>query len=212
MAICPAGHTSTAEDYCDVCGLPVSSGAGSAPPVATTDAAPAGAICPNCGTVNAPDALFCEACGYDFTTGTMPRSVALPAAWGASESAVIPEPPLPQAWPTAEFPGLASDDESAPPRPGNPPPSSRGTPGSPPRTTPARGTPNSTPPPNSSTPSPPRIPGPRPRATSSLRTTTGPTPPPGTLTPSSRRTPVSRPGTKPPGPIGPVRSQACPAT
>ena len=114
MAICPAGHTSTAEDYCDVCGLPVSSGAGSAPPVATTDAAPAGAICPNCGTVNAPDALFCEACGYDFTTGTMPRSAVLPAAWGASESAVVPDPPRPQAWPTAEFPGLASDDESAP--------------------------------------------------------------------------------------------------
>jgi hypothetical protein len=30
--------------------------------------------CPNCGVANAKDALFCEACGYDFTTGTMPRT------------------------------------------------------------------------------------------------------------------------------------------
>jgi hypothetical protein len=29
--------------------------------------------CPNCDLVNTADALFCEACGYDFTTGTMPR-------------------------------------------------------------------------------------------------------------------------------------------
>ena len=29
--------------------------------------------CPNCGTANSVDALFCENCGYDFTTGTMPR-------------------------------------------------------------------------------------------------------------------------------------------
>jgi len=30
--------------------------------------------CPNCAVANLADALFCEACGYDFTTGTMPRS------------------------------------------------------------------------------------------------------------------------------------------
>jgi hypothetical protein len=29
--------------------------------------------CPNCGTHHDAAALFCEACGYDFTTGTMPR-------------------------------------------------------------------------------------------------------------------------------------------
>lgn len=29
--------------------------------------------CPNCTLVNTADALFCEGCGYDFTTGTIPR-------------------------------------------------------------------------------------------------------------------------------------------
>lgn len=79
MAICPAGHTSAAEDYCDLCGLPVTSGPDAARPARAVVEAPTGALCPHCGTNNAPDALFCEACGYDFTTGTMPRS-ATPAA------------------------------------------------------------------------------------------------------------------------------------
>ena len=29
-------------------------------------------VCPSCATENPPDALFCEACGYDFTTGQSP--------------------------------------------------------------------------------------------------------------------------------------------
>jgi hypothetical protein len=32
--------------------------------------------CPNCATENPDGALFCEACGYDFTTGAMPRDPA----------------------------------------------------------------------------------------------------------------------------------------
>jgi hypothetical protein len=30
-------------------------------------------VCPHCQTENPDGALFCEACGYDFTTGAMPR-------------------------------------------------------------------------------------------------------------------------------------------
>ena len=32
-----------------------------------------GLPCPHCSTLNPAEALFCENCGYDFTTGTMPR-------------------------------------------------------------------------------------------------------------------------------------------
>jgi hypothetical protein len=79
---CPNGHASTASDYCDTCGVPIPAGAATAPPTAgsPTPPAPDGAataaappVCPSCGADHDPAALFCEACGYDFTTGTMPR-------------------------------------------------------------------------------------------------------------------------------------------
>jgi hypothetical protein len=100
VSVCPNGHETTATDYCDVCGIAMpadaadSAGAGAPAqqagdtvgvPVLDGDASPAdaGQACPNCGATNTPDALFCEACGYDFTTGTMPRKEA-PAADGSS--------------------------------------------------------------------------------------------------------------------------------
>jgi hypothetical protein len=88
---CPNGHLSASEDYCDTCGAPMGgppapdasrpSPSSSVPVTSGSDsgAASAGAgtsatqPCPNCSTANTADALFCEACGYDFTTGTMPR-------------------------------------------------------------------------------------------------------------------------------------------
>jgi hypothetical protein len=80
IAVCPAGHSSLAQDYCDVCGLaidpelaPTPTLASTAPADATTSSQPGRQPCPNCGTDNPVDALFCENCGYDFTTGTMPR-------------------------------------------------------------------------------------------------------------------------------------------
>lgn len=92
---CPDGHVSTSDDYCDVCGAPiVASGGAAATPApaqpaassgtpASGSSAPAAEVsCPNCSVPNSPEALFCEACGYDFTTGTMPRT-AEPADSGA---------------------------------------------------------------------------------------------------------------------------------
>lgn len=106
MAICPAGHTSSADDYCDVCGLPIDSTANGAPAPIEAHAAPEAVRCPNCGTPNAPDALFCEACGYDFTTGTLPRSAAVPSspdepevAEFVAEGAPVTEPDAPPAEP-----------------------------------------------------------------------------------------------------------------
>ncbi|MGO4596649.1 FHA domain-containing protein [Terrabacter sp. 2RAF25] len=119
-AVCPNGHTSEADDYCDTCGSPIDASAqpatGSTPaaggdPAATggsggssgasassldldpppgmpssaagapgeavsAPAAPTALECPNCHTENPDGALFCEACGYDFTTGAMPRDPA----------------------------------------------------------------------------------------------------------------------------------------
>jgi hypothetical protein len=88
-SVCPAGHTSQSDDYCDVCGMPIEAGAATgeaatpppptdAPPQAPEQTSRPAQSCPNCGTPNVADALFCEACGYDFTTGTMPRPASPP--------------------------------------------------------------------------------------------------------------------------------------
>ncbi len=84
---CPNGHQSQDPEWCDTCGAKV--GAAPTPPPAT----PAGSVaagqppadtaagagpaapavdCPHCGTRNEAEALFCEGCGYDFTTGQAP--------------------------------------------------------------------------------------------------------------------------------------------
>ncbi|MDX2973368.1 FHA domain-containing protein [Kribbella solani] len=52
-----------------------------------------GQLCPNCSEAASVDALFCENCGYDFTTGTMPR----PAAPLDQAGAPAPAPAAPQA-------------------------------------------------------------------------------------------------------------------
>ena len=133
--VCPNGHTSESDDYCDTCGSPIDAsaqpaagGAGTAgapgpavppgsatasgaaagspsgssldldsPPApsapsgsstgdggaAPTPAGPTTLECPNCRTENADGALFCEACGYDFTTGAMPRDPSAPESESA---------------------------------------------------------------------------------------------------------------------------------
>ncbi|MHB8184573.1 MAG: FHA domain-containing protein [Dermatophilaceae bacterium] len=99
---CPNGHASESSDYCDTCGAPIvassivasstpdsggPSGSSSAPVTSGTGSSAATTSttqpCPNCALTNTADALFCEACGYDFTTGSMPRPTAstpIPAA------------------------------------------------------------------------------------------------------------------------------------
>lgn len=112
MSICPEGHRSESDDYCDTCGTPIVAGASasatpSAPSGPAVVAPPADGIpCPHCGVENVPDALFCEACGYDFTTGTLPRPMANPFALpGDEEPAPVTTPapavtPAPAATPT----------------------------------------------------------------------------------------------------------------
>ena len=88
-----AGTPRPADDYCDVCGAPIDrrrrrrrrrrgrpagAPARGAPPRALDRhrAAGAGRQGParTAATRTLPDALFCEDCGYDFTTGQMPRA------------------------------------------------------------------------------------------------------------------------------------------
>ena len=81
-ATCPNGHVTASTDYCDTCGAPMTAAApdsGGKPTLTVVPdpdpepKAPAGKPCPNCSDEATADALFCESCGYDFTTGTMPR-------------------------------------------------------------------------------------------------------------------------------------------
>ncbi|MDR1214850.1 MAG: FHA domain-containing protein [Propionibacteriaceae bacterium] len=67
MSTCSNGHQSATIDFCDVCGLPMAGGA--APVVA-----PPAQTCPHCGAPRPAAALFCEACGYDYTTGALPTT------------------------------------------------------------------------------------------------------------------------------------------
>jgi hypothetical protein len=120
MATCPAGHETNQTDFCDVCGLPVASGAGTVtatPSPAQPQAAPV-VTCPNCRTPNVADALFCEACGYDFTTGTLPAPVTpvWPTLAPQPEAALAPAPasPVTPEQPEAEAPEAAAPDAAAP--------------------------------------------------------------------------------------------------
>ena len=92
MAICPAGHETGQTDFCDVCGLPMDGS--QQQPSAETVAAATTINCPNCSTPNVAEALFCEACGYDFTTGVAPgpahpTAVDSPSPSGADADAVL---------------------------------------------------------------------------------------------------------------------------
>ncbi len=94
MPTCPAGHDSTDDEFCDVCGReiggpppadPVASG--TAAPAAVPDAPPEGATCQACGAPLA--GRFCEACGHDSLTA--PPAGATPAAAPAAPEAVPAE-------------------------------------------------------------------------------------------------------------------------
>jgi hypothetical protein len=102
--VCPNGHDSSAADFCDTCGAKIDAAAQGVVPEAEGSGAAAGAepaapaapgalTCPHCGTENIPESLFCEACGYDFTTGAMPRGSEPDGAPDeAAEVPAVPEP------------------------------------------------------------------------------------------------------------------------
>lgn len=147
-ATCPQGHTSESTDYCDTCGAPIAAAApegqgsaagkgstgakkkagpaagsaapgGSSGPTATPAGAPEAQTCPNCQAPNPDDALFCEACGYDFTTGALPRGAtpAAPGAAGTGSSLDLDAPDAAAGAPDApapDAPDVAPDPDPAP--------------------------------------------------------------------------------------------------
>ncbi|KSW28800.1 FHA domain-containing protein [Cellulomonas sp. B6] len=129
---CPQGHASQATDYCDVCGTPIASTAPAAPSPARAAASPS--TCPHCGSPAASGALFCENCGYDFTTGATPVAPAAtssldlgapaptPAAGTGTGPTPLTPPPgvTPPAAPPAA-PGAAGADPSPASAPSAPP-------------------------------------------------------------------------------------------
>ena len=68
---CPEGHTSSDPSFCDVCGIEMT------PAAEPTPGAAGGEItCEACSEVNRAGNVFCEVCGYDFATGTLPEELA----------------------------------------------------------------------------------------------------------------------------------------
>lgn len=156
---CPDGHTSSSDDYCDVCGSPMAAGGAAAPaapgtpvapaapaaggppapppvpggagapsgssldldapaPAASAGAAPSDQLCPNCGSLELPDALFCEHCGYDFVTGQLPRPLDPPA--GMPVPAPPTSPAVPPVSPPADPPVVPAPDDAGQDDPGDP--------------------------------------------------------------------------------------------
>src|SRR5688500_20329160 len=93
---CPNGHESTDNDYCSTCGTRID-GTASVPAAAVDDPGPAGAapapadapaqVCPNCSTDLDPGSRFCEVCGYDPSTGSLPQAPVVQPAAPAADAA-----------------------------------------------------------------------------------------------------------------------------
>jgi len=85
---CPNGHESEWPDWCSVCGErleAVEAGSDSATPdvvpapaapVAAAPATTSGPTCDNCGVSRHEHDVFCESCGYDFASGSLPEGSA----------------------------------------------------------------------------------------------------------------------------------------
>jgi hypothetical protein len=79
--------------------------------------------CPNCGTAHGPDDIFCESCGYDFITGSLPSpdEVAKMQLNVAAQVAAAAAPPAAPANPGSAVPGPAPGaGPMTPPMPAGP--------------------------------------------------------------------------------------------
>lgn len=70
MPICPQGHDSADDEFCDVCGLAFEVSAPPAVAVAEPEPTPVARPCPSCGAQL--DGRFCENCGADSLAAPVP--------------------------------------------------------------------------------------------------------------------------------------------
>ncbi|MFD0683690.1 FHA domain-containing protein [Actinomadura fibrosa] len=139
MPVCPSGHASAADDYCDVCGTlmggapraefseagrgPAASPSGSSAASSRGGAGEAGApeVCPSCGTPRS--GRFCEVDGHDFEAGAA-RTTALSTARAAEMARAAGAR-------AGERPARAVEDASRvpPPRGADPPSGAEAPPG-----------------------------------------------------------------------------------
>lgn len=96
--------------------------AASTPSAASPSSAPKSAgNCPNCADPFATDDVFCENCGYDFATGTLPTEdpdpASSPAPVAAASPPITPAPDAPEApaTPTPDGSASATPEAEEPP-------------------------------------------------------------------------------------------------
>lgn len=109
MSVCPKGHASASDDYCDDCGAPM--GVGALPMAANA--------CPQCGIGRESGARFCEVCQYDFQLASgggsasgAKRQVPAQVAPQAEATAIGPAPAAPMLARIHASADLAPDDAS----------------------------------------------------------------------------------------------------
>jgi hypothetical protein len=108
MAICPNGHDSASDDFCDVCGMRIRGNP--ARPATTSVTTPSGGLrtglqtgpgelCPRCGTLRVGQ--FCESCGFNFSTlaGSPRPAPSYPSAPQAPLAPSAPTAPAPSSFP-----------------------------------------------------------------------------------------------------------------
>jgi hypothetical protein len=126
MAVCPSGHDSASDDFCDVCGMRIGGSPATGPLPAASVPPPwpdvAAETCPRCGTPRTGQ--FCEACGFNFQGPRFVPAGPLPAA---------PESSLSPAQASSLSPAAAIPPTSiGPPNPSGPPaPSAESAPSAP---------------------------------------------------------------------------------
>jgi hypothetical protein len=124
MAVCPNGHDSASDDFCDVCGMRIGGSPATGPsPVAGVPPpwpGVAAETCPRCGTPRTGQ--FCESCGFNYQGPRFVPPGSPPPAPPGSPSPVAAVPPTSVAPPVPSDPPAPSA-ESAPS-----PPSARSAP------------------------------------------------------------------------------------